>query len=423
MNRNIYEQYIAILEGELVPALGCTEPIAIALAAAKARQVLGEEPQKMVVSCSGNIIKNVKGVVVPNSGGLKGIDTSAVLGAVGGDPERGLEVLTAVTPADLQRARELLDAGICETELLEGVSNLQIIVEASAGAHTSVVEICYSHTNIVRVERDGEVLVGGADTPVEDHLSEAYELLDLADIYTFAETVDLDDVRKVISRQIEYNYAIAKEGLSHPYGAQVGRTLLSEYGDDVKIRARAWAAAGSDARMSGCALPVVTNSGSGNQGMTVCLPVLAYAQELGVSEEKAYRALVLSNLIAIYQKKGLGKLSAYCGAVSAAAASGAAITYLCGGDFEAICRTVVNTLADVSGVVCDGAKPSCAAKIASAVDAAILSHCMSLQNRTFGAGEGLVMNTPEETVQAIGRMGRVGMKSTDVEILNIMIGK
>ncbi|WP_105205389.1 serine dehydratase subunit alpha family protein [Neobittarella massiliensis] len=424
MEECVCRQYIQILQQELVPALGCTEPIAIAFAAAKAREVLGKMPQRIVASCSGNIIKNVKGVIVPTTGDMKGIDVSAVLGAVGGDSSLGLETLTPITPAHLATCRELLSQNICQVKLLEGVSNLQIILEVYADSDSALVEVCYAHTNIVRIEKNGQVLLDVRDQQSgSGHEGADYSTLDLPDIFAFATTGDISELQPTIDRQVQYNRAIAQEGLKNNYGASVGKTLLEVYGDRVENLARAWPAAGSDARMGGCVLPVVTNSGSGNQGMTVCLPVLAYAEHLHCDREKTTRALVLANLIAAYQKRGLGKLSAYCGAVSAACSAGAAITWLCGGSYQDVCTTITNTLANVSGIVCDGAKGSCAAKIASAVDAALLAHHMTQKGRTFGAGEGLVMDSADRTVDAVTRMGREGMRSTDVEILNIMIGK
>lgn len=420
MEKRVYDEYLEILREELVPALGCTEPIAIAYGAAKAREVLGCLPESIVVRCSGNIIKNVKAVIVPTTGDMKGIETSAILGAVGGQADKKLEVLGAITDEHLQLTRELLKKKICTVELIEGVSNLQIIVEEHAGADVALVEIAFSHTNIVRIERNGEVLFEKERAASKASVTDR-SLLNLRDIYDFACTVDLQQVRELLTRQIDYNMAIAREGLTKNYGANVGSTILHHYGDDVRSRARAFAAAGSDARMNGCVLPVMINSGSGNQGMTVSLPIVVYAEALMKDEEQELRALTLSNLIAILQKNELGKLSAYCGAVSAAAGAGAGIAYLHGASFEVIEQTVVNTLANVSGIVCDGAKASCAAKIATSVDAAIMAYYMATESRGFQSGEGLVKKNAEETIRSYGRMGREGMRSTDVEILKIML--
>jgi L-cysteine desulfidase len=422
LDENIENQYIAILKEELVPALGCTEPIAIAYAAAKARDVLGKFPSRLLVECSGNIIKNVKGVIVPTTCDLKGVDTSAILGAVGGVAEKKLEVLSEIRPEHLKITQELLGTDFCEVRLLENVPNLLIIITAYHGDESAVVEIKDAHTNINRIKKNGETIFQVKEgTKAEDAKHTNYDLLNLRDIYEFSNSGDISSVIATLKHQEECNLSIAKEGLTRPHG--VGATLLRHYGDDIKTRARALAAAGSDARMSGCVLPVVINSGSGNQGITVCLPVLAYADYLKVSEKKKYSALALSNLVSIHIKQGIGKLSAFCGAVSAACGSGAAITYLCDGDLETISKTISNTLANISGIVCDGAKPSCAAKIASAVDAAILGHCMAMDGKSFDAGEGIIMEDVEDTISSTARVGREGMRSTDIEILKIMIGK
>lgn len=424
MDKRIYENYVRILENELVPALGCTEPIALAYAAAKAVKTLESFPDHLTVLCSGNIIKNVKGVKVPNSGGMKGVEAAAVLGAVGGDPDQALEVLETVGPEDLEKTKRLLAEGFCDCALKEGVANLYIEARAVKGSGEAVVVIEGEHTNIVRIEKDGELLYEKEPEAVQDEADKPDKaLLNLEDIITFAEEADLDDVRKVLERQVRYNTRIAEEGLKNPWGAQVGHVIAEEFGDDVKWRAVAKAAAGSDARMSGCSLPVIINSGSGNQGMTCSLPVIEYGRELGKSEDEILRALCVSNLVALNQKKYIGSLSAYCGAVCAAAGAGAGITYLCGGTMEQIENTVVNTIADAGGIVCDGAKPSCAAKIATSLQAAVLSHKMAMRGLTFSRGEGLVMDCPEDTIKAVGYVGRAGMKQTDVEILNLMIGR
>lgn len=420
MDNNITQHYIAILQHELVPALGCTEPIAIAFCAAKAKEVLGEFPQSVTMRCSGNIIKNVKAVTVPNSGGLKGIEVASILGIVGGDAKKELEVLTTVTEDDIKKTKRLIKQGYCTCHLQEEVENLYIVARVEANGHYAEVTIVNRHTLITKIEKDGEILY---EQSLKQETNPQFDKskLNVKQILEFANSVEIDKIKPILQRQIEYNMAIAKEGLSKQYGAQVGRTLLEVYGNDVKIRAKAITAAGSDARMGGCSLPVVINSGSGNQGMTVSLPVITYANEWNVSEEKLYRALVVSNLIAIHQKKYIGSLSAYCGAVSAACGSGAGITYLAGGNYEQICDTIVNTIANVGGIVCDGAKSSCAAKIASAVDATILAHHMAMKHHVFQPGEGIVGDSIEQTIKSVGHIGRVGMKSTDVEILNLML--
>lgn len=428
MNRKIYNEYVTILESELVPALGCTEPIALAYAAAKAKEVLGKMPDHITMRCSGNIIKNVKGVKVPNSGGMKGVEAAAVLGITGGDPSQALEVLEHVTDREIDEAEKLLKAGFCDCVLKDDVANLYIEAYAvckKTEKSEALVVIEDEHTNITHIEKDGQVLFHKEKKEYcqEREKTPDKSLLNLEDIITFANEVQITDVEKVLGRQIKYNTRIAEEGLRNPWGAQVGRVVLEEFGEDVKWRAVAKASAGSDARMSGCALPVIINSGSGNQGMTCSLPVIEFGKELKKSKEEIYRALCVSNLVALNQKKYIGSLSAYCGAVCAAAGAGGGITYLCGGTLEQIENTVVNTIADAGGIVCDGAKPSCAAKISTALQAAILSHKMAMRGLTFARGEGLVMDCPEDTIKAVGYVGRAGMKQTDVEILNLMIGK
>lgn len=414
------------MKSELVPALGCTEPIAVALAAAKARAALGRKPDRVEVDCSGNIVKNVKGVVVPNTGGLKGIEAAAVAGAIGGDADRGLEVLQALKAEDLAEVRSFLDAGLCKVGLATDIDSLYVDARLYAGDSSAEVIIAKTHANIVSVYKDGALVSGveysfasdcDAGAPTDAAVS-----LNVRDILEFSDQVTLKSVKHIISEQIRLNTAIADEGLKNHYGVDVGKTLLSLRGDDPRVRAEARAAAGSDARMSGCSLPVVINSGSGNQGMTASLPVIEYAASYGFPEEKLYRALVLSNLVAIHQKKKIGRLSAYCGAVSAAAGAGAGICYLRGGGYDEISATIVNTIATIGGMVCDGAKPSCAAKIAQAVDAAFLALDLSASGRVFGVGEGLVKGDVEATIESVGRMGKVGMKGTDEEILAIMIG-
>lgn len=421
MDRMIYDNYITILKGELVPAMGCTEPIAIAFTAAKAREVLGREAEKIVVRCSGNIIKNVKGVVVPNSGGQKGVEVAAVLGVVAGKPELELEVISQVELEDIAKTKILCDRGICTCELEEGEENLFIRVELIAAQETASVEVRTKHNHIAKIEKNGQLIFEQPDVAVHDFGDKSK--LNIRDILHFANEVNLDDVRAIIKRQIEYNSAISKEGLTNKWGAQVGKTFLQYGSNDVRTKARAAAAAGSDARMNGCALPVVINSGSGNQGITCTMPVVVYAEEIGADEDTLCRALVLTNLLSLHQKRYIGNLSAYCGAVSAGAAAACGIAYLDGADYDVIGRTLINSLGNVGGIVCDGAKASCAAKISSAVDAGIMGYEMAKRNLYFPFGEGLVEKDYEQTIQNIGRMGYCGMKSTDVEILNIMIGK
>ena len=423
MDKTQTKELIDLLYSELVPALGCTEPIAIAYAAAKARQVLGSMPEHIDIRCSGNIIKNVKGVLVPNSGGMKGVGAAAVLGVVGGNADLALEVLSSVTEEHIEETKKLLGEGFFSCQLQENVANLYIVATVNAGGHTASVTIVNRHTMIAEMTKDGHIiyqLSQYADMQKEKEQSKPWTLT-MEGIVDFANNVDLTEVKPLLDSQIEMNSAIAKEGLSNVYGAQVGKTLLDCYPEDVRTRARAYAAAGSDARMGGCSLPVVINSGSGNQGMTVSLPVLQYADKWGISDEKIYRALLISNLTAIQLKHYIGSLSAFCGAVTAACAAGCAITYMAGGTFEQICNTIINTLANVGGIVCDGAKASCAAKIASAVDAAILGHQMSMLGRSFSGGDGIIQDNIEDPIRSTGLVGRGGRRERDIEILHIMM--
>lgn len=421
MDRRIYDNYKKILESELIPAMGCTEPIALAYAAAKARQVLGRMPERIKVFCSGNIIKNVKGVVVPNSGGQRGVEAAAVLGAVAGDPERELQVVSAAETHKVEEAKKLTKEGICTCDLVEGIENLYIRTEVFAGDESALVEIRTRHNHITRIEKNGGVIAEYPDLNTSIYGDKS--TLNIRDIMAFADEVDLDDVSEVIRRQIAYNSAISAEGLNREWGACVGRTLMEAGSNSLKTQAKAAAAAGSDARMNGCALPVVINSGSGNQGITCTMPVVVYAKAMGVEEEALIRAMVLTNLMALHQKRYIGNLSAYCGAVSAGCAAACGIAYLEHADYDTIGRTIINALGNVGGIVCDGAKASCAAKIASAVEAGILGYEMAKRGKVFAYGEGLVEKDYEQTIRNIGRMGKEGMRSTDVEILNIMIGK
>ena len=421
MDTCMYQKYLNILKSELITALGCTEPIAIAYASAKAREVLGEFPDRAVVRCSGNIVKNVKSVTVPNSGGMVGIEIAAILGIVGGNSEAKLEVLSGITDEHRAKAKELLKADFCQCKLQTGVDNLYVDVTVESAAHSAQVIVMNRHTFITKVVKDGEVLF--EHVPMNREVVREDTSLTMAGIVEFANTVKLEDIEEVIGHQVELNSAISQEGLTGNYGAKIGYLLRNSYADDVKIRAIAAASAGSDARMSGCALPVVINSGSGNQGMTVSLPVLEYAKELKVSKERTYRALVISNLVSIHIKKNIGDLSAFCGAVSAACGAGAAITYLYDGTLEQISNTVINTLANVGGIICDGAKASCAAKIASSVNAAILAHTMSMAGIVFQNEEGIVLDDVESTIKSMGYIGRKGMADTDVEILKVMLNE
>ena len=418
-----YHAYVQILKEELVPAMGCTEPIALAYGAAKAREVLGVVPDRVLVEASGSIIKNIKSVIVPNTNQLKGIPAAVAAGIIAGKAEKELEVISAVTDDEIVRMQEFMYNTDIFVEHVNNGITFDIIVTVYKGESYAKVRIANYHTNIVLIEKDGEVLQQIEIEGEEESGLTDRSLLNLEDIWDFANTVDIEDVRKMIGRQIRYNTAIAEEGLRGNYGSNIGRVLLDAYGDSISVRAKAMAAAGSDARMNGCELPVIINSGSGNQGMTTSLPVIEYAKELNVSEEKLYRALVLSNLVTIHQKTSIGRLSAFCGAVSAGAGAGAGIGYLLGTDCDGIAHIVVNTLANTGGIVCDGAKSSCAAKIASAVDAGILGYYMHKDGQDFEEGDGLVADCAEQTIGNIGRLGKKGMKRTNEEIIKMMVGE
>lgn len=415
---NIFTQ---ILKEELVPAMGCTEPIALAFAGAKAREVLGTLPDKIVIEASGSIIKNVKSVVVPNTGNLKGIPAAVCAGVTLGNADKKLEVLSDIKENEIPKISEFMANIQIEVKHLKGGFNFDIILTAQKDENYAKIRITNAHTNITLIEKNGEKLF---ETKIRCESDEGFtdrSVLSGEAIWKYINAVDIDDIKPIIKRQIEYNTAIAEEGLKNDYGASIGKVILNAYGDNVRDRAKAMAAAGSDARMNGCELPVIINSGSGNQGMTCSLPVLEYAKELKVSDQKLYRALALSNLIAIHIKSGIGRLSAYCGAVSAGAAAGAGIAYLYTEDYSTVMHTVVNALGIVSGIICDGAKASCAAKIAASVDAGILGFDMYRQGREFVSGDGIVAKGFEANVKNIGRLGKTGMKNTDAEILDMML--
>ncbi len=421
MKKELYQNYIKLLNQEMVKALGCTEPIAVALAGAKAREVLGKMPEKITIKCSQNIVKNVKGVIVPTTGDMRGIDTACVLGALAGDASLELEVLRNVKQEDIKKLKELLAQKICKVEQLESGDNLHIICQVESGKDTAEVEILHSHSNIVSIKKNGKVIFESKKSDGEDFEKIDSSILKFDDIYEFVNTFDIDDLKDLFDMEIRCNNAIAEEGLKNDYGARVGKTILKNAGDSIKEKAKAFASAGSDARMSGCNMAVVINSGSGNQGMTILSTVYQYAKYLKVSDEKLYRALALANLVALWQKSAIGKLSAFCGAVSAGSAGGAGIVYMKGGTKKQIEDTIINSLASAGGIVCDGAKPSCALKIAIAVDTAIMAGEMAMDGNVFKDGEGLVKNDIESTVSAICRMAKDGMSSTDKKILEIML--
>lgn len=418
MKQELYDAYISVLREELIPAMGCTEPIALAYAAAKAREILGKIPDKVVLEASGNIIKNVKSVIVPNTDGMKGMETAVAIGIIAGDASRGLEVISQVSEKQKEAMKQFLNKPGVKVFPAQSNRVFDIVLQLWSGEEHVRLRIVDEHTNLVLIEKNGQKLL---EKEIRKEEESSDEWMTVASIYQFAQECNLDDVRDIIKRQIGYNTAIAEEGLKNSWGANIGRTIL-KYGDagSVHVRAKAKAAAGSDARMGGCEMPVVINSGSGNQGITVSLPIIEYAKELESTEEQLYRALVLANLLGLHQKAGIGRLSAYCGAVSAGCAAGAGIAYLQGCTLEQISHLIVNCLAITSGIVCDGAKPSCAAKIAVSIDAAILAYRMMLEEQEFKGGEGIIKKGVENTIREVSALGRDGMKGTDEEILRIM---
>ena len=415
-----YQNHIRILDEELKPATGCTEPISVAYAAAVARKTLGALPEKLVVEVSGNIIKNVKSVVVPHTGGLRGIPAAAAAGAVAGDAEAELEVLSHVSEDDIAAIGEYLEHTPIEVRIAETDHIFDIGITAARGEDEAFVRIVGHHTNIVCIRHNERVLLEKTAAIAEDGFTDR-SCLTVEGIVDFAESVDLADVEEILERQIAYNMAIAEEGMRGNYGANIGKTVLLYRENDINYIMRAWAAAASDARMNGCEMPVVINSGSGNQGITASVPVIIYARETGASHEDLLRALCVSNLVTTHLKTGIGRLSAYCGAVSAGAGAGAGVAWLRGGRFETIAHTVVNAVAITSGIICDGAKASCAAKIAAAVDAGLLGLAMYETGNQFFGGDGIVKKGVENTIDTVGRLARLGMVETDKEIIQLMM--
>ena len=421
MNRKLYDVYVEVLNEELLPAMGCTEPIAVAYGGALARKALGKLPEEITLVVSGNIIKNVKSVIVPNTDGRKGLQVAVAAGICYGKEDRELELLEEATPEDLRTLDEFLERVPVKLEKSTLETPFDIQVTLKAGEDEAFSHIIGHHTNVVTLRKNQDYLVDEEFEACLDHAAGNRAILSVEGILEFAWEADLEDVRHLLDRQISYNMAIAEEGLTGKYGARIGDILLKAYGESVHNRAKAWAAAGSDARMNGCELPVIINSGSGNQGITVSVPVIVYARELGVSQDTLYRALIVSNLVAIHLKTGIGRLSAYCGATSAGVGAGAGICYLYGGGYDEIVHTVVNALAINSGMLCDGAKSSCAAKIASAVEAGLLGMQMNQHDSQFYGGDGIVIHGVENTIRAVAKIAREGMKETDNVILDVMI--
>lgn len=422
LSKEITQSFLAILSEELVAAMGCTEPIALAYAAARAREILGTVPESIHAQCSGNIIKNVRCVRIPNSQGLTGIEAACTLGAICGDAGRLMEVLEAVTPEGLSQTVQFLREERCQVSYLESPIPLHFIITLSGSGNTVSVEVRHHHTNIVKIEKNGHILLENQDFGEVIQMAER-SLLNIENIYDFANEVDVDLIRPFAQRQIECNMAISQRGMSGEYGVGIGKAILKTYPDCEITKAKAYTAAASEARMDGCDLPVIITSGSGNQGIASTVPVIVYAREKGISDEKLYRCLIFSSLLTIFQKEYLGKLSAFCGAVSASCAAGAAITYMLGGTIQQIKDTIDNTLADIPGIICDGAKASCAAKIASALDAALLAHSLAMEGHAYEANTGILQDDAGETIGCVGYIGKVGMKQTDAEIVKMMIHK
>ncbi|MBQ2988230.1 MAG: serine dehydratase subunit alpha family protein [Clostridia bacterium] len=426
LSPEIITSYTAALKDELRPAMGCTEPIAIAYAAAIMTDALGAQAEKIAVGLSGNIIKNVKSVVVPATGGMHGIESAVAAGVIANDYRKRLEVLGALEEADAARIAAYKESCPIEISELNSRCSFDLKLTGTRGTDTATVRITENHTNVVEVTKNGASLLGryaearGADETADTGEARA-DILNVRDIVTFAEEVDLEELRPYLEKQIELNMAIAEEGLRNFYGASIGKLLLQIGTPDTARRARAYAAAGSDARMSGCELAVCIISGSGNQGITASVPVIVYARENGIDHERLLRALIVSDLVTVHQKAGIGCLSAYCGAISAGCGCGAGIAFLLGSDYREIAHTIVNAVAILSGTICDGAKPSCAAKIAMAVEAGILGYEMAKTNRQFYAGDGIVTKGVENTIRNIGRLARDGMGGTDKEIIKIML--
>ena len=420
MNEKIKQDFLAILAEELIPAMGCTEPIALAYAAARGREVLGRDPEGILARCSGNIIKNVRCVRIPNSGGMTGIESACALGAIAGNPTREMEVLEGVTPEGQAATAAFLQKGTCSVEFLDSSIPLHFIIELFAGTDHVEVEVRHSHRNIVRIAKNGDAVF-----EVEDKVDVTERAdrsaLSIENIYAFANEVELEAILPYTRRQIECNMAIAQRGMQGDYGIGIGKALLDTYAHSVYTKVRAYAAAASEARMDGCDMPVIITSGSGNQGITSTVPVIIFAREKQMPEDKMMRALVFSSLMTVYQKEYIGKLSAFCGVVSAATAAGAAITYMAGGTLQQIKDTIDNTLADIPGIICDGAKTSCAAKISSALDAALFAHSLAMQGKAYSQGTGILRADTGDTIRDVGHIGRVGMQPTDQEIVKLMI--
>ena len=420
LTEKIKNDFLAILNEELIPAMGCTEPIALAYASAKGASMLGGEPTKIIARCSGNIIKNVRCVRIPNSGGMTGIEAACSLGAIAGDAERHMEVLESVTQEGLAKTRKFLKEQRCSIEFLESKIPLHFIIEIYREAEYISVEVRHSHTNIVKIIKNGETLF------MTEDLREAQEVADrqalsIENIISFANEIELEKIKPFTDKQITCNMTIAERGMKGDFGVGIGKAIFETYADTIFTKMRAYTAAASEARMEGCDMPVIITSGSGNQGIASSVPVIIYAREKNIPDETMRRALIFSSLLTVYQKEYIGKLSAFCGAVSASCAAGAAITYMVGGTLTQIKDTIDNTLADIPGIICDGAKASCAVKISSALDAALFAHSLAMKGKAYASNTGILQEDTGDTISCVGHIGRVGMQPTDEEIVKIMI--
>lgn len=416
------KKYLDVLARELIPAMGCTEPIALAYASNRVSHELDGMPVAITAYCSGNIIKNVRCVSIPNSGGLVGIEAAVALGAFGGDCERGMEVLEAVTPQTLVTATDFLRTGGCRVEYLDSDIPLHFVIKMTDGIDTAEIEVRHSHMNIVSITKNGVEIYCCADKS-SDANTQHCSGITIGSIKSFADNVATEKLTPLFDRVIRCNMDIAYEGMSGDYGLSIGRTIRASYADGVVTRMKAFASAASEARMSGCDMPVIINSGSGNQGIASSVPVIVYAREMNVPRERLYRALAFSALLTVYQKDYIGKLSAFCGAVSASCAACAAITYMVGGTEKQIRATIDNTLANIPGIICDGAKISCAAKIATSIDAGMMAHFLAMNGKAYEAFTGILKEEAEETISCVGYIGKVGMRETDREIVKLMLAE
>lgn len=420
-NEKLEKDFLTILSEELVPAMGCTEPIALAYASAKAAEILGTVPEKIIAKCSGNIVKNVRCVSIPNSNGMLGTEAAVTLGALGGDSSLNMEVLESVTDSAIADTHKFIESGKCQIEFLDSEIPLHFVIIASANNDSVSVEVKYSHTNVVRIEKNGQILFDADSDSSSENSSADRSGLSIENIKDFADNIDLRKISPMYDKQIQCNMDIAYEGMAGDYGLGIGRIIRGCYEDSVVTRMKAYAAAASEARMDGCNMPVIINSGSGNQGIASSVPIIIYAREMNIPKEKLYRTLVFSSLLTIFQKEFIGKLSAFCGAVSASCASGAAITYMVGGSVKQIKATIDNTLANIPGIICDGAKISCGAKIASSIDAAMMAHYLAMADKAYEAYTGILKEDAGETISCVGYIGKVGMRETDKEIVKMLL--